>query len=944
MIRLLSNPLKWFSLRAQATVPGPTDDYWYEPKSLVNAGQPVNGNTALTFSGCWAATNAIAGLFGALPCKSYRKTDEGQEEAAKHESFNIISREPNSDMDSFVFWEMMTQWWVNYGNAFAEIQRTGTGRLVALWPIHPSRVKPERNANKEWTGRWLVSSSDGRNAALDSDDMFNIVGNLSDDGIIGKGVVTYAAQAIGIGLAEGQYQGDFYGNGGRPSGTLEHPSKLSPEARDQLRREWRTVHGKSNEVAVLWEGMKFNPISVDPEHAQLIESRTFSVQEMSRFYDLPPHVLYELSNGTFANTEEMNRFLVSHSIGKRLVRVERAMDRQLFTPIEKKARYYTKFNVNALLRGNPKEQAEINKIKIDCGALNPDEWRAQDEQNKLPEGLGAHYLTRRDMAPLKLVVETKSLDNEPPQQELPKPGTPDTPPTPPTPAAKLEKLTELLAEKRSAVRRLASSLRDERGRVAEMDRDKEAVFAQFRRTKARMTKLKGRLSRISQEKLALVAENEQLTAQWVAVDKELEQVRAAASEDASIAQARQAELQSRITTLSESEAAMVECANKLQERILGQNDRIEVLHAEKLSLNDQKVALAAEIEAKATEIEALLAEGRSTDQLIASLNAKHEQGRAAVEELEGQLQEVQATLVGKAEALSLCEQTISELQGVVAEGESALKDAEEHRKAAVEGLNTKESELLALQAELARAVYEKEGAIRDLNAVNELAKVREQERAAESERVVNRANQRGDEYKAKCESLALESGALRAEREMYAKQVETITAVRDEMAKSVTAAEKQSAEARKRAETAENEAKLAVIAADSQLSTARTAVVASVRVLLDESLKFLLSQEGHEVKSAVRKQDDFRQIVEGYYHNFRDRLTAQLAQAAAAVAGVGGGSADAAKMAADYVAESRKRLNAVLNKTSKTDIRPAVYREVESWEDRRHALTNWIGG
>lgn len=389
-------------------------DFWYEPISRGGtAGQHVSIETALTFSGCWAATNAIAGLFGALPCKTYRKTADGREEVTEHPVHRILYRQPNDDMDSFVFWEMMTHWWINYGNAFAEIQRReSSGRIEALWPIHPSRVQPELDAKKHWTHRWIVRA-EGGDHFLDDEEVFNIVGPISENGLTGRGVIHYARKAIGTALAEQQYQGDFFANGGRPSGVLEHPGKLTPAARDDLRQSWRTIHGRGNEIAVLWENMKYNPIASTPETAEINESRVLSVQEISRFYDLTPHALYELSHGTFANTEEMNRYLVTNCLFRRIVRTEKACDRQLFSDAEKAADYYTKFNVSALLRGNPTEQANIAEKYFSMGVLNQDEVRAQLELNRLPNGQGQEYFVKREFIPASLALESakRFIDN-----------------------------------------------------------------------------------------------------------------------------------------------------------------------------------------------------------------------------------------------------------------------------------------------------------------------------------------------------------------------------------------------------------------------------------------------------------------------------------------------------------------------------------------------------
>jgi phage portal protein BeeE len=63
------------------------------------------------------------------PCKVYKKTSAGREEAGTHELYRVLGREPNPDMDSFTFWEMMTHWWINYGNAYAEkVTTSSSGR------------------------------------------------------------------------------------------------------------------------------------------------------------------------------------------------------------------------------------------------------------------------------------------------------------------------------------------------------------------------------------------------------------------------------------------------------------------------------------------------------------------------------------------------------------------------------------------------------------------------------------------------------------------------------------------------------------------------------------------------------------------------------------------------------------------------------------------------
>lgn len=808
-------------------LPPPHDDYWYEPKGSLAAGEKVTGLTALTYSGCWAATNALAGLFGALPCKVYRDSADGREEAKKHEAYRLLGSEPNTDIDSFVFWEMMTQWWINYGNAFAEIQRrSDSDRLFALWPIHPTRVRPEK-VGKRWTGRWLVRSNNATEEPIDAVDMLNIVGHLSDDGLIGKGVITYAAKAIGVGLAQQSYEAGFYEKGGRPTGVLLHKGTLSENARADVRREWRTIHQEGNEIAVLWEGMDYRSISVDPEHAKLMEAELGTVQDMCRFYDVPPHVLYELSKGTFANTEEMNRFLVSQPMLRRTVRVEKALDRQLFTETEKKAGYRTKFNMAALLRGTPKEQAEVLQLGLMNGVINQDEWRAHLELNKLPDGLGSTYWMKRDMAPIELVKSAAQKEIDKPAEIPETAPTPETPPTPPTPADNRARELRLLAGRLSRhVRHGRNEVSRLTARLSEELRFKEAAEQRWRDACQRV-------ELATDAKAALESEIVALKAGASRLDK--------AKADA------EASLETASAALAESRA------------------KITSAEAER----DDAAQRATEAGVRADSAEA---HDRQSTARIAALEKQHD---AATER--------------------------------AAKAETALKTAENSLSDAKTGKIEAEKSVSRLEA------------------------------------AVGKANQRGDEFKARVDALAADVGILRAERDTFRAQADALAKSRDESLAALADAKVEIEAAQNRADTAENEAKIAQNEAESRVLGLQKRVATSFRALLDESLQFLLAQEQHEVRDAARKPEQFKQITSGWYHSFHSRLAAQLTTAADTLEKLGSKRVDVAKIAADYVAESRTRLHNVLHATNRADLRVAVRKETETWEARRASLLDWIG-
>lgn len=376
-----------------------------------DSGQVVNEETAIGYSGVWAASNKISGALSVMPKKVFEKIEGGGRKESDSPLNRLISSEPNADMDASIYWDMMIGWWMNLGNAFSEIVRDGAGRPVALWPIHPTRVEFTRLDNGDIL--WGVINNSGPDTPIPDDDMLNLVGPFSNNGIIGRGIFEVASQSIGIGLANENTQASFYANNMQPAGILMHDSKLTPTARDNIRREWSNVHGgtgNKGKIAVLWEGMTYSQTGANPDDAKLIEAAEFRITDMARWYDLPPHVLKDLTRATFSNIDSQQISLIVDSYLPKIIKIEQALNRKLLTEPEKGTNFI-KFIVDAFLRGDPKVRAEVNKIKLQNGAMSINEWRKQDELEPLPPDEGDVFFM-----PLNISTVTKIVAEDEPEQ------------------------------------------------------------------------------------------------------------------------------------------------------------------------------------------------------------------------------------------------------------------------------------------------------------------------------------------------------------------------------------------------------------------------------------------------------------------------------------------------------------------------------------------------
>lgn len=383
--------------------------------SPVASGVNVNENTALTYSAVWSATRTLCETIAQLPLKVYeRKPDGGREEAVTHPLYSILHDAPNADMDSFSYREASAACLINWGNWYSEILRPANNKIQALLPLHASYVEPKRDDDKRIY--YLVRDDPSKPARVVWDkDMLHIPGLLSDEGIVGRGVIRMARESIGMGLATEKYGAAFFGNGARPGGVLEHPGRLSPDAADDMRKHWENMHqgtGNSHKTAVLREGTTYKTIGIPPEEAQFLETRVHNISEIARWYRLPPHMLQDMSNAHYTNIEHQGIDFLKYSVCPWLSRIERAINRQLLNGGRK---YYAEFTVDGVERGDLETRTNANVMKFMHGSLTLNEWRAQENMNPVDSKYGDEHFVPLNLVPLDKIEEVqKAPETQPP--------------------------------------------------------------------------------------------------------------------------------------------------------------------------------------------------------------------------------------------------------------------------------------------------------------------------------------------------------------------------------------------------------------------------------------------------------------------------------------------------------------------------------------------------
>lgn len=355
------------------------------------SGVDVNDQTALSCMAVYAAVRLISETIGSLPGHVMRHTEMGKEKALTHPLYSIIHEQPNPEQTAMEWRETAMCHLLLRGNHYSEKQYDQAGRLIALWPIHPDRVKIERaSANAALIYRITVPG--GGEVRYSPEQVLHLRG-LGANGVTGFSPIAMARQAIGLAIAAQEYGARLFANDTRPGGVLEHPGKLNDAAHKRLRESVENLHqglGNAHRMMILEEGMKWSQVGINPDDAQFLESRKFSVTEIARMFNLPPHFLRDLERATFSNIEQQAIEFVVYTLRPWVVRFEQRLKIELLSP-QDRVTHFIKFNVDGLLRGDIQTRYNAYHIAKQDGWINSDEIRELEDMNPIPGGDGQDY-------------------------------------------------------------------------------------------------------------------------------------------------------------------------------------------------------------------------------------------------------------------------------------------------------------------------------------------------------------------------------------------------------------------------------------------------------------------------------------------------------------------------------------------------------------------------
>lgn len=396
--RVKSAVLSWLGVPVSALDAG----FWNDLAGrMTTSGRSVSVDAALQLSTVWACVRLLSETVSTLPLRVYRKRPSGgRDVASDHWLFDLLCASPNAEMTPGRFMLFIVASLTLRGNAYVEKKRTpGSRRVIALHPLLPQNVTVRRDERGYLV--YDIREPGGTKRTLQADDIMHIRG-FGLDGVMGLQPVEHGREILGAATAANEAAARFFAQGMQAAGVLTvENGYLKPDQREKIRESLAKFSNSTNagKLMVLEAGMKYQGITMQPEHAQMLETRAFGVEEICRWFGVPPFMVGHMdkSSSWASSVEAQNLHFLTSCLRPILDNIEQEIIRCL-VPRNEWGKVYAEFSVEGLLRADSAGRAAFYNTALQNGWMSRNEVRALE--NLPPIEGGDLYTVQTNLAPL----------------------------------------------------------------------------------------------------------------------------------------------------------------------------------------------------------------------------------------------------------------------------------------------------------------------------------------------------------------------------------------------------------------------------------------------------------------------------------------------------------------------------------------------------------------
>lgn len=372
-----------------------------------NSNSSYTEEKALLLSTVYRCVEVISDSVAQLPLEPFKIDSKGYKtKYVEHPTYWLLNKEPNPRMTRFTFMKTLVVSTLLKGNAYAYIERDQKGNAIGLHFIPAGSVTIIYPKNLKGQVKYNINGI----GTVEACNMIHIL-NFSYDGITGCSTLYHAKKTLGLAMDSEAHAAGFFKGGANLAGILKVDGNVSDEQAEAISKNWKGAFspesGNPNGIAVLEGNMSFEPITVNPADAQLLETRQFNVVDICRFFGVSPVKAFDFTKSSYSTVEATELAFLTDTLAPLLEKIELEFERKLYKPTEKK-NIDVRFDTATLLRADKQAMANYYRELFNISAISPNEIRLQLDLPAIENG---------DNTYIQVNMQPLDKANNPPQEE-----------------------------------------------------------------------------------------------------------------------------------------------------------------------------------------------------------------------------------------------------------------------------------------------------------------------------------------------------------------------------------------------------------------------------------------------------------------------------------------------------------------------------------------------
>lgn len=334
----------------------------------------VNADSVLAYHAVFACTTLISADISKMRCRLVKEDADGIWSEGDRQKFPVIKK-PNDFQNRIQFWEN----WINSklvrGNTYVLKRRNNKQQVIALYILAPDRVRPLVSESGAVYYELMTDNLSGlkQTVTVPASEIIHDRFNCLFHPLVGLSPIFACGLAATQGLKIQNNSAIFFQNLSRPSGILSAPGAISDETAARLKVDWEAGYSGDNigKVAVLGDDLKYYPLAMTPEEAQMVDQLKWTAEVVCSTYHVPPYMVGVGAAPTYNNIEALNQQYYNQCLQKLIEDAEECLDEGL----EAADGEGFEFDLDGLLRMDTSALYKANSEGVKGGWYKPNEAR-----------------------------------------------------------------------------------------------------------------------------------------------------------------------------------------------------------------------------------------------------------------------------------------------------------------------------------------------------------------------------------------------------------------------------------------------------------------------------------------------------------------------------------------------------------------------------------------